>query len=208
MGHGKMRVSEQDIMTEEQFQAWLDELVTLHPEITDVMLVGSRALGVNRPDSDFDVIICLRDACYELIEKACVAIDGSPSTYTTARARDYGELRMALEISRPSLDIFFLWPDGTLHRYNYLELIYEELLEGKYQALMELVGHELSDEEASQLAGPILDGELEGDFTRLYKELGHAKALYPVERQDFLHGNKSGITDIRLDGKEQQNEQK
>ena len=95
-------------MTQEEFDAWLERLLALYPQVTEVSLVGSRAFGYARPNSDWDVILCLEDDCYQPDEK------GHPVQV------DKIEQRLAYDpaLYSKALDIFYLRPDGSLGRWD------------------------------------------------------------------------------------------
>lgn len=167
---------EKAIMAEEQFLAWLDELVDSHPEVIKVWLMGSR-----------DVVIKLDDSCYQIKKVKSEEVDSlwPGMIYTIAEQRDRQELKLALAISRPALDVFFLRPDGSIHRYLYQAHIYDELLAGQYKSL-KMCGWALAmaDGDEKLAAESVLDGAFEGDFTRLLKELWRANELFTREAQD------------------------
>lgn len=44
--------------------AWVEQLVSRYPQVETVALVGSRAHGRASPQSDYDIVLCLRNECY------------------------------------------------------------------------------------------------------------------------------------------------
>lgn len=149
-----MRLTEAEVMTEEDFQDWLQETVRKWPEIESIHLTGSRAEGYHSEDSDYDLIICLPERYYKT--------ETTESGYEISNRKDDTELRIAQDRRRPALDIFFLRPDGVLIRHNYADSVYDGSGEQAQEAFM--------------------DGSLLGDFDRLYKSLKDAKELYTRER--------------------------
>ncbi len=52
-------------------KGWIHRLVSSWPQVEGILLVGSRALGYARLGSDWDIIVALRDACYENVPDGC-----------------------------------------------------------------------------------------------------------------------------------------
>jgi predicted nucleotidyltransferase len=164
-----MRLNEEKIMTEKDFQKWLQETVRRWPEIESIYLTGSRARGYHREDSDYDLIICLAESYYETETR-----DG----YRISRRKDDTELRMIHDIVGPGLDIFFYRPDGHLRRHIYLDGVCD--LEMYYEN-MEILADASGSIKGAMDAG--WDGFLMGDFDMLYKSLKYAKELYKREQE-------------------------
>jgi len=142
------------VLTERAFNKWLSKLTELYPEIDCVLLVGSRASGYSRPDSDWDVVICLEDNCYQDDTQV-----------------DKIEQRIAFDpaLCSDALDIFWLRPSGSLGRWEY----------GPDEAPPSRLQVADSDEWLKEwVNGHLLVGEPMGDFDRLYRSLDKGKILY------------------------------
>lgn len=146
-----------DVMTDSQFNDWIIGLQERYPQITDIRLVGSRAFDCAREDSDWDVILCLDCNCYD--------IKGEQINKIEQRIAFDPELKS----DREALDIFFLRPKGWLKRWCYGP-------DEKYSPM----GDEYID-------GHLKNGDLAGDFSRLYRSLSQAKIIYDG------NGQKPGI---------------
>lgn len=162
-----MKVSEP--MTEEAFQVWLLDTVARYPEIDSIHLTGSRSEGSHKPDSDYDLVVCLSEALYDTE----TIVSQSGYRHKIARRKDDTELRIALSTRRPAIEIFFLRPDGLLARYMEPEEYYKGQIPGdQMEGLLEICGTEEKVMEA------LMDGHLLGDYDRLYRSLKKAQPVY------------------------------
>lgn len=162
-----MKVSEP--MTEEAFQTWLLDTIAKYPEIDSIYLVGSRSEGCHKADSDYDLVVCLSDNLYET--ETIVSQD--VYRHDISRRKDDTELRIALSTRRSAIEIFYLRPDGILTRYMYPEEYYKgQIPEDQMEGLLEIYGTK------ERIIEAIMDGELLGDFKRLYRSLDKAKSVY------------------------------
>ncbi len=85
---------------------WLDAVTAKYGHLLEaVLLVGSRSAGYQRPDSDWDVVLCLLDDVYSDCDAAVRA-----------------EQAIAFDASLPRpeqrLDLFIVRPDGELVRWE------------------------------------------------------------------------------------------
>lgn len=131
---------------------WVRRLVWRWPQVTDVALVGSRARGNASAHSDYDVVVCLGDDCYE---------DEETSQGLEQRIAYDPDLAFA------GLDLFFLRPNGTLGRWAWGP--------GEEPPCVAP-----DDPDADYINAAIRRGELLGDFSRLYRSLPQARRLYGV----------------------------
>ena len=161
------------VLTAAEFEAWLYKLLELYPQQVEVVaLVGSRAFGYARPDSDWDVILCLEKDCYQEGEQI-----------------DKIEQRIAFDpdLRSEAIEIFFLRPDGGLGRWQFgpdeppplpeYVTVHRPKGNGEYEKIRRKFDPE-ADEGDDYIAHCILNGYPEGDFDRLRKSLKRAKVLY------------------------------
>jgi predicted nucleotidyltransferase len=87
---------------------WAARSAKLYPQIIAIILVGSRAFGCARDDSDYDVVMVLDPGCYDA---SGVQLDHIEQCITFDPAVDQS-------LDHP-LDLFFLVPGGRLHRWDY-----------------------------------------------------------------------------------------
>jgi hypothetical protein len=138
---------------------WARRLAAKWPQVESVWLCGSRAHGWHDPlFSDYDVIVCLRDDCYERSRpEGCVR--------DLFRPKDQIEQRIAFDPEfnfGEALDLFFLDPGGALSRWAWGPGDPPEWV--------------LREEE--WLRQYLLAGDVIGDFDRLYRDLKNAKCLF------------------------------
>jgi predicted nucleotidyltransferase len=76
--------------------AWVQHLREKHPELGQIVLIGSRARGQARPDSDYDIVIVVGEV-------------------------DEGrEQAIAAEVDSPEVDLFFLRPIASRRGFGRL----------------------------------------------------------------------------------------
>ncbi len=182
------------VLTEAAFEAWLQTLVESWPQVETVALTGSRARGQAKPDSDWDVIVCLEASCYQTHAESW------------PQQVDKVEQRIAFDprLRQDAIDLFFMDPTGHLRRWEWLHLrdllewlapdertVLEEIA-GPVEALLQKPEEEAlaqikracyvssGQDEDLTLYGlaEALHGDLQGDFSRLYASLDKAQVLY------------------------------
>lgn len=114
-GRGETVSRDSEVLTPQGFEEWWRRLVGRWPQVSDVGLVGSQAFGGADPDSDWDVVVCLDGACYEK----------RPAKYGNGEHLeqvDGIEQRIAFDpdLRHEKIDVFFLRPDSTLTRWEWL----------------------------------------------------------------------------------------
>jgi predicted nucleotidyltransferase len=143
--------------------AWVDRLTKKYPQVQSVHLCGSRARGLQSHGSDYDLCLCLEDGAYELI-------DG----HVQQKNQIEQVISFDPEICFKGLDLFFLRPRSTLHRWMWgpggpsLEEILEE------QARLDA---ELGQEHCEWWEDCVRDGSPIGDFDRWWRDSEYAKEL-------------------------------
>jgi predicted nucleotidyltransferase len=130
---------------------WLEAVTAKYGHlIDDILLVGSRSAGYERPDSDWDVVLCLLERLY-----------ADPDAAVNAeQAIAFDQL-----LPRPEqgLDLFVVRPGGELVRWEQLpdwDGVQEEAETGGTFASTWLVVN-------GYIQGPT------GDFSRFFKEWAH-----------------------------------
>jgi hypothetical protein len=160
---------------------------------------------MERPDSDWDILVCLSAECYQESGR------NATGEYVYYQPLDKIEQQIAfdVELRHEAIDLFFSDPGGGLRRWQWLEV--RELLallsDKELAVLKELIGDvesllELPEEEALErleqacttareplyILGHYLTGDLCGDFDRLYRSLSDAKQLYPRTKEaQYMH---------------------
>lgn len=125
----------------QELSTWLAAVVESYGDvIEDVVLAGSRSSDLHRPDSDWDVVVCLADAVYADPETA-----------------DRTELAITVDprLPRPqqTLDLFFLRSSGELIRWEPCDNIGHDEIEAMGLSVID-----------GWLRGPLCD------FSRFLKE--------------------------------------
>ena len=178
------------VLTEAAFEAWLQTLVESWPQVETVALTGSRARGQAKPDSDWDVIVCLEASCYQTHAESW------------PQQVDKVEQRIAFDprLRQDAIDLFFMDPTGHLRRWEWLHLrdLLERLAPDERTVLEEIAGpveallQKPEEETLAQIKraccvssdltlyglAEALHGDLQGDFSRLYASLDKAQVLY------------------------------
>jgi predicted nucleotidyltransferase len=185
-------------LSEADFEAWLERLISRWPQVDSVHLTGSRSRGMDRPDSDWDIIVCLTAECYEEIGRNANRF--GEWIYYQPLDKIEQQIAFDVELRHEAIDLFFMDPGGALRRWQWLEV--KELLDilpdeeqavlealiGEVESLLELPEEEALErlEQACKAAAPqeletlehFSAGDLYGDFDRLYRSLSDAKELY------------------------------
>jgi predicted nucleotidyltransferase len=147
-----MRGVHEPPVQEIDLEEWVRVLLARYPHcVHQVWLCGSRASGaVTGPDHDYDLLIVLREECYD----------------QEGKAKDQLEQRIAFDprVRFEGLDLFF-WrqPHGYLGRWEWGP--------GEPPAWV-------MQEEDEEFRAYLLDGVPFGDFNRFYRDLKYARRLY------------------------------
>jgi len=137
-------------------EQWAAIATARHRQIEAVWLCGSRALGAERPDSDYDVLVALGDASYD----------------EHSAQREQIEQRIAFDpaLRRPDFDLFFLRPRGQLGRWEF----------GPDDPCPAVDGDSFADEDSRDC---LLHGCPPDDWSRFFKDLRDAVLIWPAPRE-------------------------
>lgn len=117
--------------------AWAKAIGATYPEIESLYLVGSRAAGAGREDSDWDVVAVLRESCY--------GQDGEPIDPEIER-----RITEDPENAFDGLDLFFIRPGERHFRWDEGQLAEVPMLGGWWQQgrhCRHLYGRRLTNDE-------------------------------------------------------------